>query len=379
MANPEHVKVVKQGADAIDAWRNENPGVVLDLQDCDLSGHNLDFVDLRGANLTGSFLHNCRLIGANFENANLARASLCSTIHADPRMYHGAIPFTCFDEANLCLAFICDSYLEATSFVRANLGFAYIGHCSLVGVDMSEANLQDADMHDTLFTRMVLKETVFTDSRWAGNTIADTDLSTAIGLEQTVHGGPTSIGVDSIIRSKGAIPPIFLELCGIPAKRIIEMNDVNWSDDYYSCFISYSEVDGRFSQKLDADLRNAGIQCWRYREDARGGRSLIQQIDEAIRKHDKVILICSKDSLNSPAVLREVDRALEKEDALQRAGNYNKVLFPISIDDYVYNWKHYREADVRNAYISDFRNWTDPESYNKALDRLIRDLQAEKS
>jgi hypothetical protein len=36
MADPEHVALVKQGAEAIRQWREENPGVRLDLAGADL-------------------------------------------------------------------------------------------------------------------------------------------------------------------------------------------------------------------------------------------------------------------------------------------------------------------------------------------------------
>ena len=43
MADPEHVEVVMRGAAAIAEWRQENPGVVLDL-----SGARLAVADLAG-------------------------------------------------------------------------------------------------------------------------------------------------------------------------------------------------------------------------------------------------------------------------------------------------------------------------------------------
>ena len=46
MANAEHVKIVKQGAEAIVAWREKNPGTRLDLSSADLS-----YADLSEANL----------------------------------------------------------------------------------------------------------------------------------------------------------------------------------------------------------------------------------------------------------------------------------------------------------------------------------------
>lgn len=66
-----------------------------------------------------------------------------------------------------------------------------------------------------------------------------------------------------------------------------------------------------------------------------------------------------------------VGRGLDKE---------AEVLFPTCLDDYNFEkWEHERKADIIKKHVGDFRNWKDPKSYKKALDRLIRDLRAEKS
>ena len=46
MANDEHVALLKKGAAARNAWRNENPDIRPDLS----------YADLRGANLVGANL-----------------------------------------------------------------------------------------------------------------------------------------------------------------------------------------------------------------------------------------------------------------------------------------------------------------------------------
>jgi hypothetical protein len=53
MANPEHVEIVKQGAEAIREWREKNPGVKLDLRGADFATANLSGANLRGAEVGG--------------------------------------------------------------------------------------------------------------------------------------------------------------------------------------------------------------------------------------------------------------------------------------------------------------------------------------
>jgi pentapeptide repeat protein len=63
MANPEHVEVVKQGAEAIGQWREKNPGVTLDLRGADLRRIILSGAKLRQANLSRTDLGGQPLLG----------------------------------------------------------------------------------------------------------------------------------------------------------------------------------------------------------------------------------------------------------------------------------------------------------------------------
>ena len=78
-------------------------------------------------------------------------------------------------------------------------------------------------------------------------------------------------------------------------------------------------------------------------------------------------MICSKDSLKSVPVIREIERALQKEDREHR-----NVLFPIRIDDYLFDeWEHPRKADVVSKVIGDFRGVNDFATYAKAFPRFL--------
>ena len=140
---------------------------------------------------------------------------------------------------------------------------------------------------------------------------------------------------------------------------------------FYTCFISFTEKDDALSRRLYDDLRTAGVRCWRWKEDAIWGGTLIGEVDSAIRVYDKLVVILSKDALTSEPVIREIERALQKE---QREGM--AVLFPIRVDDAVFSWEHALQADLTRKVIGDFRQWHDTGTYNAAFNRLIRDLRS---
>jgi uncharacterized protein YjbI with pentapeptide repeats len=328
MANPEHLKILRQGVETWNKWREENPEVKIDLSTASLVGPKLsrsDFgkVNLRGANLKEADLGETLLDKSNFENADLRAARLCS------------------------------ASLRGADLAGANLYLA-----DLRAADLTTAHLGDAD-----FTMVLAYGTVF----------ADNDLSAVKGLETVEHLGPSSIGIDTIYKSKGNIPEAFLLGCGVPEDFITYMKSlVGKAIEFYSCFISYSTKDTDFAQRLHADLQQKGVRCWYAPEDLKIGDKFRMRIDESIRVYDKLMVILSANSINSPWVEEEVEAALEKEHKQNKL-----VLFPICLDDAVMETDQAWAASLRRTrHIGDFRAWKDHDQYQKSFDRLLRDLKA---
>ncbi len=81
----------------------------------------------------------------------------------------------------------------------------------------------------------------------------------------------------------------------------------------------------------------------------------------------------SEHALASTWVEDEVEAALEKERREQR-----EVLFPIRLDESVMHTSQSWAATLRRTrHIGDFTRWTDPQAYQQAFERLLRDLKTE--
>ncbi len=116
------------------------------------------------------------------------------------------------------------------------------------------------------------------------------------------------------------------------------------------------------------------MRCWLATEDLKIGDIFRSRIDEAIRIHEKLLIVLSANSISSPWVEKEVETAFERE---RREGKV--VLFPIRLDDAVMKTAESWAADIRNtSHIGAFSRWKEHDAYTKALDRLQRDLKAEK-
>jgi TIR domain/Pentapeptide repeats (8 copies) len=365
MANPEHLEILMQGVERWNKWREEHHEHPY-LADAYLSGLDLSGVNLRGADLTTVNLREADLHGANLEVANLNGANL--------------------RQVNLRRANLLGVYLKYAELIEADLSAATLG-----GADLRSSNLRGANLREADFSWANLREADLRGADLGGadlngaktsKTIFDNlDLSSARGLETIVHEGPSTIGIDTIYKSRGKIPEIFLRGCGVPDEFIAYIGSmVGRPIEFYSCFISYSTKDQEFAERLHADLQAKGVRCWFAPDEMKGGRKLHEQIDEAIRLHDKLLLILSDDSMSSNWVKTEIANARARE---KREGK--QLLFPITLVPFeaIKQWKLF-DADsgidsareIREYFIPDFSNWKDHDSYQKAFQRLVKDLKS---
>src|SRR5258708_7087551 len=266
--------------------------------------------------------------------------------------------------ANLCQANLARADLNHAMLVKANLEGANLRKADLTMADLVRVNLEGAD----------LREADFFDTRMGGTILGDVDLSTVKGLDTVEHIGPSYIDIQTVVRSKGDIPQVFLNGARISEYFVAYARSlVPKPISYYTCFISYSNKDRQFVRQLYGDLHDRGIRCWLDSEDLKIGDEIRPRIDEAIRIHDKLLLVLSEHSVKSTWVEKEVETAFEKERQQNKL-----VLFPIRLDDYVMNTSQAWAADIRRTrHIGDFTRWKRHDNYQKGLRRLLRDLKTE--
>lgn len=147
----------------------------------------------------------------------------------------------------------------------------------------------------------------------------------------------------------------------------------------YSCFVSYSHHDEAFVQQLVNRLRAEGLDVWYASDDVRAGVKLYDQITEAIRRQNKLLIVLSEQSMASEWVTTELRRARREE-----IETGQRKLFPIRLVDMpaLRRWEAF-DADagkdlaveVREYFIPDFSNWRDSTAFETAVTRLLRDLQ----
>jgi hypothetical protein len=283
-------------------------------------------------------------------------------------------------DADLREVRLSNADLSRADLSRADLNKANLNGANLNGANLNGANLRDADLSRAILRAANLSETNFDSANIGWTVFGDTDLSVVEGLESVTHRGPSTIGIDTIYRSGGKIPELFLRGAGVPDEFITYMASlVGKPIDFYSCFISYSSKDEAFAKRLHSALQSEGVRCWFAPEDLKIGSKIWDTIEGSIKVYDKLIIILSQHSIISKWVEREVEAAFEEERNRKAQHREDEtVLFPIRLDEEVMKTTKAWAADIRRTrHVGDFRHWKQHDAYQQAFERLLRDLRAE--
>ncbi len=329
MADQEQLYILRQSAKTWNNWRAEHQGQI-DLSYADLAGANLSYADLNASLFIGADLSHANLHDINFSAANLSDANLS------------------------------DTHLEGTNFNLANLGGTNFSGANVGVTNFNLANLSGAN---------------FSGATMGWTLLGDRDLRRIKGLESTQHISPSPLSINTIYQSEGDIPEVFLRGIGMPDSFIEYIHALASKPiQYHTCFISYSQRNQDFAERLYADLQNNGVRCWYAPEDLKWGAKTQQGIEQAIQMHDKLLLILSKQSIASGWVEKEVLTAIKKEKREKRT-----VLFPVRIDNAIDTCPFTWASDIRHERnIGNFIGWKKShDTYQKAFQRLLRDLKAD--
>lgn len=270
-------------------------------------------------------------------------------------------------------------------------GFRAGKRADFTGADLSKVDLSNRNMSGARFKNTILKgatliDTIFHGANLNGANLAgakmfDTvfrrvNLSAVRGLDKVIHHGPSTVGVDTLLRSRGQISQQFMEEIGCPKESIVPL--LEWARRYKSkrnfesVFISFGGPDQAFAKRLSVRLEREGVETFFFPGSANFGDKLHRVMRDGVNEYDKVILICSKESLNRPGVINEIEETLARE---SREGGA-QILIPIRLDNYVFSdWAPAYPGlalAIRDRVIADFeRTENDELKFEEQINRLI--------
>jgi hypothetical protein len=378
MDHDEAIRLLKGGEEGIIVWNR--------LRKFDADIPTLHGVDLRGANLSGANLSSAQLAGARLNEARLDQAGFAAAQAINSSMTGHEWVSANLRGADLRHADLSDASLSEADLRDANLNGAFLNGTRLFYADVRGADLSGVKLWRANLCGASLKGAILTKAACAATTFANIDLSEVKDLDSVLHHGPSTVGIDTLFRSGGNIPEAFLLGCGVPPYLIENQKALIGSMEpiqFYSCFISHSSKDKAFAERLHSRMVQTKLRVWYAPEDMRGGKKSLDEIDQAIRVYDKLLLALSKASMQSNWVLHEIRRAVEREKRENR-----QVLFPIGIAtrNAIREWSAFDSDSgldlaklVRQYHIPDFSKWKDHDAFEASFARLLKDLKTDES
>ena len=344
MANMEHVQIVKRGRDTVARWREEHPGEVLDLNasylsyaripQVDLSGADIRDSDLMGATLPRANLSGARLNPVHMYRADMRQANVTRALLNGANLRGANLAGADFSDSDLDRVVLSDANLTGCNLSRCNLSRANLTGANLTGANLTSANLNRATLTRTNLTDAVFEgsdfyEAIFNNPEMGGanfhggivgyTVFQNCDFSGAVGLDLVRHDGPSTIGIDSLYRSKGLIAEEFLRNAGVPESLAgFQASLVDADIALGDCFISCTDEDEQFATILRNDLQTQGVRCWVFSEGSRGSAlverhstSDQEEVERWVRLYDKMVVVCSANTLESENVRNDLRAAQE--------------------------------------------------------------------
>jgi uncharacterized protein YjbI with pentapeptide repeats len=195
MADEDQLRILRQGVETWNKWREEHPDRCVDLSEADLfsaslRGAHLVATDLSGANLSRADLWHADLNGTNLSGANLSLASLwqadlngANLSGAD--LWHADLGGANFGGANLDRASLQAATLDDTTVIDAKWRLVWeissqsAANRDLRGADFSRANLREAMLSGANLWRANLSEADLTQANLSRANLSEADLREA--------------------------------------------------------------------------------------------------------------------------------------------------------------------------------------------------------
>jgi uncharacterized protein YjbI with pentapeptide repeats len=348
------------------------------LVGANLRGAALMDAHLRGANLAGADLARARPLGADLREANLCCAKLG---WAD--LERADLSGAQLDGADLAGANLCGADLSRATLRRAILRGASLA-CDLTDAALEGADLQDADLSGANLHHADLAKATAAGARLGGTALLDVDLTSLCQADPPVrHLRPSTVDFRTILKSVRA-PNLkdFLQRVGMP--EVFAEYDVSCALSLenkvfamlQSTFISYGSPDEEFARKLYEALHRNGVTTFFFAEHAVPGDKLHRMMRKGVNEHDRVILVCSRASLDRKGVLNEIEETLARE-AREGGASY---LIPIRLDDYIFAGWAPPSSDtaqsVRDRVVADFTGAdVDAGKFDAGMRKLIAALK----
>jgi hypothetical protein len=134
--------------------------------------------------------------------------------------------------------------------------------------------------------------------------------------------------------------------------------------------VCYGQPDVEFAEKLGANLKANGVTCWLYSIGTTLGEKTWGEINRKRREAEKMIVLCSANSLIREGSLKEIEEQLDEAP---------EKMIAISLDNI---WKEpgFRvmrgQRDLKLFRLEqNYVDFIDASTYQASIDKFLKDLE----
>ena len=162
MANTKHLAKLREGVELWNQWRKQNPEILPDLREAnlsnaDLSNAYLSGVNLGGANLSAADLRHAIINGADLRESNVIGTDLSEARLREADLRRADLRRAIFSSADLWGANLSEANLSQGNMGKADLSQANLSDADVRGADLSGVNLTGANLMGAAFIDTNLK------------------------------------------------------------------------------------------------------------------------------------------------------------------------------------------------------------------------------
>jgi uncharacterized protein YjbI with pentapeptide repeats len=325
---------------------------------------------------------NTNLRDASFRHSSLRRANFDSARLTHVQFKGADLTDACLSRAAINASDLIGAVFVNAKLIDADLTGASLNFANFTGADMTNASFGNAHLNDVVLTGAKL------DSAHLSSTVlSNLDVGRLCEAKMLEHGGPSFIDSRTVIKSYRhpglkqfmldcGVPPIFAEYMIDCARATSESLLRSLMQ---STFISYGGPDEAFARKLNRALKDHGVVTFFFPLSATIGERIDREVYRRLQEHDRVILVCSRKSLDRVGVLNEIRETFARE-ARDGGANY---LIPVTLDDYVFTGWRVTQPElaerVGRRVVGDFRDTAHNEvKFNAAVERLLNALKTKR-
>jgi len=327
--------------------------------------------NFEGATFNGAHFVECTLRDNTFLHCDLRNIKLTNCVLANVSFTDLDLQFSEWKGTVIENSDFVGCFFSGASFAQAALKGVTFDVCEYGEMSLASAQLENVRFGDWSKMQTVnLERTVFYDC----------DMQVFCEMPPRAVRGVPVLDWRSVCRSI-RIPDLkpFLVQCGMPEVMAMYLVESAKAIDplllfhlMQSTFISYGSPDVALARKLRERLNRNGVRTFFFELDAIPGERLRKVMRGKINECDRVVLLCSASSLTRPAVRNEIEETLARE-ARDGGASY---LIPVTLDDFLFEWKDELAAPLLDRVVADFRGTRrSSKRFDQAVLRLLTALK----